>query len=461
MFFGEGGQVGKTPGQRRRVERFDQRADFRPRGEAGAQSREIARRSVAERDPRDDTLDVADLAQGRAEPLGAAGIDQGEHGALPFAHGVGVSERRREPALQQPRAHGRARLVQHAVNSAPGCGLAVEAGVDFEVAAGALIEDHMVLGLEAAHRDDVVEGLPARVLRVAQHRAGGADARGHFVYAETRQVAHAEVLGQEPFGEIEIEVEGGTARDLAARVDGHIFRRHQFRGADSVQLRDQRICRIAFADMELSGGDIEPTQSPAVPVGMHARQHALAVGIQQPVLGQRSRRHDARHAALHGSLRRRRIADLFADRDGASHPREPRQVAVHAVEGHAGHGDGLSRRTSAGGERDVEQVRRLAGVVEEQLVEVAHAVEQQDVRELGLDAEVLPHHRGVRGGVHSFPDVMRVPHSRSLRLRLWPGPARRPWKATRIRHVEFDWTATGFPDQEKRAAREGPIVSQG
>jgi hypothetical protein len=39
--------------------------------------------------------------------------------------------------------------------------------------------------------------------------------------------------------------------------------------------------------------------------------------------------------------------------------------------------------------------RGALGVFEEQLVEVAHAVEQQHVRMLGLDAQVLLHHRRV------------------------------------------------------------------
>ena len=47
-------------------------------------------------------------------------------------------------------------------------------------------------------------------------------------------------------------------------------------------------------------------------------------------------------------------------------------------------------------ERDVEQAVRLARVVEEQLVEIAHPVEHQRVRKLGLDAAVLLHHGRVR-----------------------------------------------------------------
>ena len=44
-------------------------------------------------------------------------------------------------------------------------------------------------------------------------------------------------------------------------------------------------------------------------------------------------------------------------------------------------------------------LRRFLGVVVEQLVEIPHPVEHQDVGVLALDAQVLLHHRGVLKGV--------------------------------------------------------------
>jgi hypothetical protein len=44
-------------------------------------------------------------------------------------------------------------------------------------------------------------------------------------------------------------------------------------------------------------------------------------------------------------------------------------------------------------ERNVERCRRLHGIVEKKLVEIAHPVEQQIVRVFPLDAEKLRHHR--------------------------------------------------------------------
>src|SRR5258708_3202805 len=57
----------------------------------------------------------------------------------------------------------------------------------------------------------------------------------------------------------------------------------------------------------------------------------------------------------------------------------------------------LSRGGAARGEREVEQARGALGVVVKHLVEIAHAVEEQHVGVLRLDAQVLLHHgRGAR-----------------------------------------------------------------
>ncbi len=65
------------------------------------------------------------------------------------------------------------------------------------------------------------------------------------------------------------------------------------------------------------------------------------------------------------------------------------------MEGHARHHHRLAGRLATPGQGDIEQARRLFRVTEEQLVEVAHAVEHQGIGVLGLDAQVLLHHGGV------------------------------------------------------------------
>jgi hypothetical protein len=68
------------------------------------------------------------------------------------------------------------------------------------------------------------------------------------------------------------------------------------------------------------------------------------------------------------------------------------------VKRHARHRNRLTGGLTARRQRDVEQARGALRVVVEQLVEIAHAIEQQHVRVLRLEAQVLLHHRGMLGG---------------------------------------------------------------
>ncbi len=92
-----------------------------------------------------------------------------------------------------------------------------------------------------------------------------------------------------------------------------------------------------------------------------------------------------------GPFARRRVADLLADRDRLAEPHEPREIGLGRVHGHAGHRDRLAARLAAARQRDVDQLRRASRVVVEQLVEIAHAIEQQRVRKPRLDGVVLLH----------------------------------------------------------------------
>ena len=70
------------------------------------------------------------------------------------------------------------------------------------------------------------------------------------------------------------------------------------------------------------------------------------------------------------------------------------------MKGHAAHGNWRAVGVAAAGQGNVEKLRRPLGVIIEELVEVAHAVEQQVLGVFGLDAEVLLHHGRVAGAVH-------------------------------------------------------------
>src|SRR3569623_1542766 len=91
------------------------------------------------------------------------------------------------------------------------------------------------------------------------------------------------------------------------------------------------------------------------------------------------------------------VADLFADRHRLAGLHELGEIALHCMKRHAGHRNRFARRLAARGEGDVEQRSGAARVVEEQFVEITHAIKQQQLRMLRFYAEELLHHRGVGG----------------------------------------------------------------
>ena len=120
--------------------------------------------------------------------------------------------------------------------------------------------------------------------------------------------------------------------------------------------------------------------------------------IEQRILAQRSRRHQPDHLAAHDCLGPplaglRRVLDLLAHRDPEALADEPLEVALGAHDGDPAHGHLPPLVEAALRQRDVERLRRLARVVEEELVEIPHPVEEKVVRMGALDLEILRHHR--------------------------------------------------------------------
>ena len=152
---------------------------------------------------------------------------------------------------------------------------------------------------------------------------------------------------------------------------------------------------------ELAGRDVDPGQRQALLAARQRGEEVVAARLEQAVLGQRAGGDEADDLAPHQRLgaappRRRRVLGLLADRDLEALPDQALEVALGAVDRHAAHRDVVALVAAALGQRDVERRRRELRVLEEQLVEVAHAEEQEAARMLGLERLILGDHR--RGG---------------------------------------------------------------
>ena len=100
--------------------------------------------------------------------------------------------------------------------------------------------------------------------------------------------------------------------------------------------------------------------------------------VEQRLVGQRAGRDDAHDLALDRALRVAGIADLLADRDRLAQLHQPREIALGRVDGHAGHRDRRAGRTAPRCVSVMSSERAAAArVVVEELVEIAHAVEEE------------------------------------------------------------------------------------
>src|SRR3546814_236435 len=169
----------------------------------------------------------------------------------------------------------------------------------------------------------------------------------------------------------------------------------------------QRVVARDFVDQETPAGQVRPGQAVAALAAGDCQQQRVAALGQQRLVGDRARRDDPHHLALDQALARRRVADLLADRHRLAQRHQPGEVTIGGVVGHARHRDRLAGRRAALGQGDVEQLRRPARVVVEQLVEIAHAEEQQHVRMVGLGREKLPHRSEERRGRNECVSTFR------------------------------------------------------
>src|SRR5205823_4936155 len=304
-------------------------------------------------------------------------------------------ERAIQPTTQLPRAHGGDAAVDHREK---GRVLAAAQGsVQLEIAAARGIEDQRFAPLLDVQRTDVRQRRFLRVAHVLQQRSGSCDRERQLVGTEALQVERAELVGEEARGARELEVPGRSRaqRSPGAR-EGLIagaFGEQQLRGLQPLELRGERLSPLALEHREAAGGEIEPGEPEAPSIARRRGNEGVPALLEQRGFGHGSRRDDTHHRPLDRTPGSGRVGQLLADRDALALAHQPPEIGVHGVIRHARHRDRLAGRLAARGERDVEERSGPAGVVVEQLVEIAHAVEEQHVRVLTLDAQVLLHHR--------------------------------------------------------------------
>ena len=130
-----------------------------------------------------------------------------------------------------------------------------------------------------------------------------------------------------------------------------------------------------------AGRDIDPGQRRLAAHFVKGGEEIVPARVEQAVFGERTGGDEADDAAFHHRFRAallgfRRVFHLLADGDAEALANERQQVAFGRVHRHTAHRDVVAEMLAAFGQRDVERFGRRNRVVEEQLVEIAHPVEQ-------------------------------------------------------------------------------------
>ena len=243
----------------------------------------------------------------------------------------------------------------------------------------------------------MVEAGRPHLVEIAEQRAARREeervARG--VEAEAGGGGDPEPLPEPLVPERSVEAPGGprghvpgSGRRLRLLGD------HDLGGLDPpefvVEIRGGDLAKLELAGREVDGG--EPERG----VSGDREDVVVAARREELVLEDRARSDDLDDVPLHDPPRLRRILELFADRHAATHLEQAGDVFIHGLYGDAREGNVPLSAVVPRGEGESQQAAPLLRVLEEHLVEVADAEEEERIGVARLDVEILPDERRVR-----------------------------------------------------------------
>ncbi len=394
---------GDLPQQPRRAVR-DAGLDLRRHGQGLAQGGRLARAQPAEHGAAAEPLRIAHRAQQLAQPGPALGpLQQLRHRLEPQLDGRRLAQRLPQPAPQQAAAPGRHRAVEDAEQRPVAAGAARRLE-DLQVRQRRGVEDEgrgAVADRQAAH---VPQPALLGALGVVERRGGGPHrglaglepeaAHGRDAQMALQQVTRLALI--QPLSVLQpADAQAVALRPLPDPGRQPLPRLHQqqLTGRVEAQIVEGLAVVGPAADEERAGRDVEKRGGgPAVVAGQRREEVLLRPG-QQLGVAQGAGGDDPGHLPAHQTLGLGGLLHLVADRHLEAGAHRLGEVDFEGVVRHPAH-----RRFALGaalprGERHLQQRRGALGVLEEQLVEVAHPVEQQGVRMLRLELQIVAQHR--------------------------------------------------------------------
>ncbi len=442
-----GGEQGRRVGAEGRCGRLR-------RGERVAHRGEVARQAAPEREPAERAGEVGGGAQRGTQRSRRLRLCHEERPRiLPRRDRDRIGERRRNPGAEQPRAGGGQRTLHRGEQRVRGA--AVAGAGEFEARPRRRVERHRAglalwrrarqarqpSGLRRPHR---IEGEAGR------HRLGVGEGAERIEAGRPERLRDRAARGERRFG----GRLGRAPRRPVGKVE--VGGCHDLRRIEPAEQR-REVARRHRRGLEQPGRDVEPGRPQGRAGDGQRQQQVRPHGIQQRVLDQRPRRHQSDDLAADRRAALPRRLHLLDDRDAVAAPDQAGEIEFRGRNRHAAHRDRRPVMGAAGGQRDVEAGRRRLCVVEEQLVEIAHAEEQQCLGMHGLEREPLRHRGRCRNGKGCAGRLRRrvaggqAVHPASLTA---PGPPAKGW-------VPPACGAGGFPSQpaERAGSHRRPALS--
>jgi len=224
------------------------------------------------------------------------------------------------------------------------------------------------------------------------------------VDAETFQRMDFELLDEPLFGASSVELpgvehahrEGELAlQDFNPRMR-FVAGQQDFPRGYPKQFLTESLFRIQLHHPEVSGRNVEigEPESFATIGPRNGGQVIGLIGEEVLAFQDQTRRDHPGHLAANKTLGLPGIFHLVADGHLPAGSHQLGDIALGGMVGHPAHGNRVFRLLVARGERDFEDAGGSDRILQEQLVEIPHAIEQQGVRIPCLDFQVLLHHGG-------------------------------------------------------------------
>src|SRR5262245_7166229 len=381
----------QSPGEiGRRLLFIEREADRRDGAQTARERNHLHRRGDLPPNASEQSLDVEDFIQPRADLLPRnVAFEEPFDRLLPRAQFDYVQQRAPQPLAQASPAHRRHGQVDRR-NQRPRRLAAGEipALKDFQVAHRLRIEPHEPVGRVTLQPVQIGQGVRLSVAQVDDDRARGLRRQRAVFAAVSRQRCDPKMFEQRPPRRLQFDPGAVQFRQRAGLDFGRLLiaRQQQFGRRQTFKLRD-RLLDLKLGRGELPRSHIGVSQPRPIADDDQAGQVVVRLAFEQPRLDHGPGRDDSRDLAFDQPLARRR--DLIANRDLVAAIDQLGQMGLNRAHRHARERMHLPLAEIFSGQREAQLPRHDMRVFVESLVKIADLEEEDNSGIAAFDFQIL------------------------------------------------------------------------